>query len=92
MPRYQVVCITKRGGHYNPHERISHIGVATRGGTEVYAQEQVIAWIERRQHSFYVMRVGRSVAVVVAVRNRRKYLKTEADGAEPNNLLALGEC
>lgn len=35
---------------------------------------------------------GQSVWVVVAERNRRKYLKTEADGVEPNNLLALPHC
>jgi hypothetical protein len=36
---------------------------------------------------------GQSVWVVVAQRpNGRKYLKTEADGVEPNNLLALPRC
>jgi hypothetical protein len=92
MARYEVVCITKRGGHYNPHERISHVGIATTNGTSVQRQEQIIPWLETRQHSFYVMRAGKSVGVVVATRNGRKYLKTEADGAEPNNLLALKEC
>ena len=92
MADYQVVCITKRGGHYNPHERITHVGIATAGGTSVHAQEQVIAWIETGQHRFYVARPGGSVWVVVASRNGRKYLKTAADGAEPNNLLALPAC
>jgi len=92
MARYQVVCITKRGGHYNPHERISHVGIATANGTSVQRQEQIITWLETRQHSFYVMRAGKSVEVVVGARNGRKYLKTEADGDEPNNLLALKEC
>ncbi len=92
MARYQVVCITKRGGHYNPHERISHLGLATTSGTSVHRQEQVINWIETRLHSFNVVRAGKSVEVVVATRKARKYLKTEADGAEPNNLLALREC
>lgn len=92
MARYQVVCITKRGWHYNPHERITHLGIATTNGQQCFTQEQVIRWIEARQHSFFVSRSGRTVEVVVAVRNGRKYLKTEADGAEPNNLLALPEC
>ncbi|WP_414648332.1 DUF3892 domain-containing protein, partial [Dinghuibacter sp.] len=35
---------------------------------------------------------GRSVNVVVAQRNGRKYLKTEADAYRPDNLLSLPEC
>jgi len=35
---------------------------------------------------------GRRVRVIVETHNRRKYLKTEADGYAPNNLLALPEC
>lgn len=35
---------------------------------------------------------GNSVWVIVAERNRRKYLKTTSDGVEPNNLLALRRC
>lgn len=93
MARYEVVCITKRGGHYNPHERITHVGLNTQQGRMFFTQEQVIAWIEPSQHhSFYVMRAGRNVEVTVATRNGRKYLKTEADGLDPNNLLALPEC
>ncbi len=92
MARFQVVCVTKRGGHYNPHERITHLGIATARGREVYTQEQIIAWIETRQHTFYVSRGGRTAEVVVTTRNGRKYLKTTADGAEPNNLLSLPDC
>jgi hypothetical protein len=87
-----VVCITKRGGHYNPHERITHVGIQTVRSRERHTQEQVIYWIDTRQHSFYVVRNGRSVEVMVASRNGRKYLKTEANGNEPNNLLALPDC
>lgn len=92
MAQYQVVCITKRGGHHNPHERITHLGITTTSGTSVHTQEQVIGWIDSGQHRFYVATPGKSVWVVVASRNGRKYLKTESDGAEPNNLLALAEC
>ncbi|MEF9605660.1 DUF3892 domain-containing protein, partial [Paracoccus sp. PXZ] len=35
---------------------------------------------------------GNSVWVIIATRNGKKYLKTEADGAEPNNLLSLPRC
>jgi len=89
---YQVVCITKRGGHSNPYERITHIGISTAQGQQRFTQEQVIAWIDSGQHNFYVQRGHQPVMVVVAIYNGRKYLKTVADGYEPNNLLSLQEC
>ena len=92
MANYQVICITKRGGHNNPHERISHLGITTTQGWQGVTEEQVIGWIESRQHSFYVLRGNQPVAVVVAIHNGRKYLKTVADGYAPNNLLALPDC
>ena len=30
--------------------------------------------------------------IITAVRNEKRYLKTEADGVEPNNILALPRC
>lgn len=51
-----------------------------------------IAGIENGTYRFFVNAGGRSVRVVVAVRLGRKYLKTEADGETPNNLLSLPEC
>lgn len=92
MAQFQVVCVTKRGGHYNPHERITHLGINTANGRQSYTQEQIIQWIDTRQHSFYVSAGGRTVDVIVASRNGRKYLKTTADGDAPNNLLSLPEC
>lgn len=92
MARFQVVCVTKRGGHYNPHERITHLGIMTASGRQIYPQEQIITWNETGQHSFYVSGGGRTADVIVATRNGRKYLKTTADGDDPNNMLALPEC
>jgi hypothetical protein len=92
VARFQVVCVTKRGGHYNPHERITHLGILTAAGRERYSQEQIISWIESSTHTFVVSRGNTTVRVKVASRNGRKYLKTESDGDEPNNLLALPEC
>ena len=92
MAQSQVVCIRKRGGHYNPHERISHLGATSTQGVTVYPENQLITWIETGQHSFYVARSTGSVWVEVASRNGRKYLKTQVDGVDPNNLLALPEC
>lgn len=92
MARYEIVCITKRGGHFNPHERISHVGIRTTQGREKYTSEQVVSWIDNRVHRFYVSRGGRTIEVVTAVHNGRRYLKTEPDAYSPDNLLALPEC
>ncbi|MEO1122365.1 MAG: DUF3892 domain-containing protein [Pseudomonadota bacterium] len=54
--------------------------------------DDAIRDVELDPHSYYTAVNGRSVWVVVRVRNGRKYLKTEADGANENNLLSLPEC
>jgi Protein of unknown function (DUF3892) len=90
MARYQITCITKRGDHYNPHERISHIG--NQAGNWRMTEEAAILRIESRQDSFYTLVNNRETDIVVATHNGRKYLKTSADGYAPNNLLALREC
>ena len=55
--------------------------------------EEAIAAIENGKWSFYVRRGGHTVNVVVAVsRWGHKYIKTEADGEQPDNLLSLPEC
>lgn len=87
MASLQVTCITKRGSHYDPHERIQAIG----GAGWYHSEDEAISNIERGIHSYYVS-VSRTVAVIVATHNGRKYLKTTADGYSPDNLLALPEC
>jgi hypothetical protein len=88
VAQLQVTCIRKRGNHYDPHERIEGIG-----GTGWYKPEdQAIREIEQGTNEFFVSVGGRSVRVIVALHNGRKYLKTEADGYSPDNLLALPEC
>ena len=86
--RLHVTCITKRGGHYQPHERIQAIG----GSGWRKSEDQAIGEIDARANSFYVSVGGRSVDVEVAVHSGRRYLKTTADDYAPNNLLSLPEC
>ena len=43
-------------------------------------------------YAYYVSRGGYQVNVIVAQRLGHKYLKTENDGEQPDNLLALPEC
>lgn len=86
---FEVNCIVKRGGHYNPHERIEYLGY---NGRWMLSESAMIARIEGRQESFYTFVNGRRADIVIAVHNGRKYLKTTADGYAPNNLLNLGDC
>lgn len=92
--RHQVRCITK-SDRTSPHERITHIGGQNSDGTGTswkLSQQDAIQGIETGKWSFYVSQAGRTVNVIVAVREGNKYLKTEADGEQPNNLLSLPEC
>lgn len=91
--RHRVSCINKRGNHLNPHERISHIGGTNADGTRwKLTEDEAINSIESKKYEFYVLVNGREVNVIVATHNGRKYLKTEADGYSPDNLLSLPEC
>ncbi len=88
--RHRVTCSTKS----KPHECISHLGCHTTTNVYLYLSEaEVIRRIESHADTFYVERPsGHIVEVVVAERGGKKYLKTEADGEKPDNLLALPEC
>ncbi|MGH6889411.1 MAG: DUF3892 domain-containing protein [Rhizomicrobium sp.] len=88
----QVMCINKRGSHYDPHERIQAIGGVHGGYRWKDTEDEAIANVKRDSTSYYVSVNGRTVWVVVAKHNGREYLKTESDDYRPDNLLALDEC
>ncbi len=90
----QVRCIVKRD-RTNPHERIKAIGGVNPDRSRWKLNEtDAIAGMKSGKYSFYVERpVGHRVSVVITkTRAGHEYLKTEADGEQPNNLLALPEC
>ena len=87
----QVTCITKRQ-HHNPHERIQGIGGVQDRVRWWRAESDAIGDVERDPKSYFVSVNNKSVWVIVAMHDGRKYLKTETDGYEPNNLLSLTDC
>lgn len=87
----QVQCINK-SDRLSAHERIHYIGGVHNGKSWKLSVNDAIAAIENGTWNFFTSVQGKSVWVVIATLNGRKYLKTESDGEQPNNLLALPEC
>jgi hypothetical protein len=91
---HRVKCINKTD-RSSPHERIRHIGGVNHDNTRwKLSQHDAIQGIENGKWAFYVEQpAGDRVDVVVAKSAAgNKYLKTRADGDQPNNLLSLPEC
>jgi len=89
----QIKCINK-SDRTSAHERIKSIGGVNPSGTRwKLSLEQAIKDMEAGKYRFYVSVNGDSVGVIIAVSAAgNKYLKTENDGDQPNNLLSLPEC
>lgn len=91
MADVQVTCIIKPHPQ-SPHEHITHLGNPP---TWVWPRENVIASIEAKTNTFFVLdpRTGkRSEVGVVRTAGKAPYLRTHADGDWNNNLLSLNQC
>lgn len=87
MASRQITCINKTN-RTSAHERIQNVG----GIGWRITVDQCIRDIESKANTYYVL-VGKNVVnVIVATNEGRKYIKTESDGIQPNNLLSLPEC
>jgi hypothetical protein len=91
MADVQVTCIAKLHP-LSSHEHITHLG----GAGWKWTREQVIASIDARANTFYVLDprsgVRADVGVVRPRDGRSPYLQTYADGDWNNNLLSLNQC
>ncbi|MDD3182043.1 MAG: DUF3892 domain-containing protein [Alphaproteobacteria bacterium] len=89
----EIKCVNKTD-RYDPHERILAVGGQLPDGSQwKMPQQDVVRAIESGQMGFIVSVKGQTVKVIVATsRYGNKYIKTESDGEQPNNLLSLYEC
>lgn len=89
--RARIRCINKTD-RMNPHERIRNVGGQNDdGGRWKQSVDQTIREIESREWDFFVSEGGKTVDVIVATHSGHKYIKTIADGLQPDNLLSLPE-
>lgn len=94
MASTQTIRCINKDDRQNPYERITHVGGTNpEGGRWKQTQQQTITDIDTGAWVYYVGEGQNRVKVITAISpHENKYIKTEADGLEPNNLLSLPEC
>ena len=92
----RITCINKANGqHENPYVAISRLGWTEDGTGKAgrSTREEMHDWIKHQDGHAYVEVQGARAKVLAAVTPRgTKYVRTEADRTERDNLLKLPEC
>lgn len=89
----QIQCINK-SDRQSRHERIKNVGGVNPNGTRwKLSLAEAIAGIDAGKWRFYTSIRGKSVWVIVATASSgHRYLKTDPDSTQEDNLLSLPEC
>jgi hypothetical protein len=94
MADVRVTCITRDGA--DADRRIDRLGGPQPSGDGRWnaSIDEVIDYIRKGTHHFWITAGGKTVWLVVRVHptSGRYYLTTEADAFPPNNLLSLPDC
>lgn len=91
--RIRIECINKHP-RQDPHKHIANVGGRNPDGSSwKLSEERAIEGMQAGKWEFYV-HVGSHTVEVIIARSAagNDYLKTEADGYRPDNLLSLPEC
>jgi hypothetical protein len=94
MPTRHLICCVAKSAFMNHHQRLRRVGGVNPDGAWWRTTEaEAIAGIEAGRWSFFIGGDRGEREVVVAIsRYGTKYLKTAADGLQPESLLALPDC
>ena len=89
----EIKCINKEDRN-NPYERITHIWwVNSKWKYRKITQQEAVKYIDSWDYKFFVNIWWNKVNVITEEsRFGNRYIKTESDDKEPNNLLSLPEC
>ena len=89
---YRIVCIVK-DDRSSAYEAIKSVGTVDTTGAELRMSQSTVIQAIDLGHKFYVERGGVRANVITSISSAgHRYIKTESDGAEPNNLLSLPSC
>lgn len=94
MAKYQVSCVTiDENSEYDDCRCIEQIGFpAEEGGTATRTPAQVYDMIEEDGHTVVVEHGGTETTVIGATHGSTKYVRTEPNDTEDDNLLKQPSC